>query len=631
MNDDSAAPTPGSTAPGTAAGPVPLETAGVPTGSRGQWLAAAAAVLRKTGRLSPSDRAAERSGATEQAGPTESDVLELLSRHTLEGVSVPALSSVGDGGDRPDSRRGIGNPQGWDIRVPIADPDRESARAALLTDLQGGASSLWLTVGDGGTDPQDLAFVLEPVLLDVAPVVLQCAPGAGAPAATIDAFTAVLTERGVTPAAGSSFGVDPLGDALHYQLAADLASIGEIAHRATSLGIGALVVDGTAAHDIGAGDVQELGWALAVGATYLRELEAAGITGADAAGLLSFRYAVTDEQFVSIAKLRAARQLWVRVLELSEITAGPQAVPQLHAVTSRPMMTRYDPWVNMLRGTIAAFAAGVAGAQAISVLPFDSALGIPDGFGRRIARNVSHLLIGESRLAAVSDPAGGASAIEQLTNGIAESAWAEFGRIERAGGAAAVLADGSMRAAIDELRIERARQIADRRRPLTGLSEFPQLGETPPRRRPAAVVDRTAPWAQAYQQLRDKPAGRLVFLATIGPVAAHGARAGFAANALAAGGIGVVRAGPTDGPDAVVACYDRSVTPVVCLAGSDAGYTEHGAATIAALRRAGARTVLMAGEPGCDLAGLTDDRITIGADIPAFCRRVRDYLGEDPT
>jgi len=605
----------------------------VPTGSREQWLAAAATVLRKAGRLSPSDRAAERSGATEQAGPTESDVLQLLSRHTLDGVPVPALGSVGDGDDRPDSRRGIGHPDAWDIRVPLADPDRETARAAVLADLQGGATSIWLTVGDGGTDPQDLAFVLETVLLEVAPVVLQCVPGAGpATGAAIDAFAAVLSERRVSPAAGSSFGLDPLGDALRHETTAEVASVGEIAHRATTIGIGALVADGTAAHDIGAGDVQELGWALAVGATYLRQLEAAGITGADAAGLLSFRYAVTDEQFVSIAKLRAARQLWARVLELSEIPVGPATVPQLHAVTSRPMMTRYDPWVNMLRGTIAAFAAGVAGAQAISVLPFDSALGIPDGFGRRIARNVSHLLIGESRLAAVCDPAGGASAIEQLTSGLAESGWAEFGRIEQAGGAAAVLADGSMRAAVDELRIERAHQIDVRRRPLTGLSEFPQLGETLPRRRPAPAVDgaSTAPWAQAYQQLRDKPAGTPVFLATLGPMAAHAARAGFATNALAAGGIGVVRAGPTDGPDAVVAGYDRSVTPVVCLAGSDAGYTEHGAATIAALRAAGARTVLMAGEPRCELAELIDDRITIGADIPALCKRVRDYLGEDP-
>lgn len=593
-----------------ASGPVPLEIDGVATGTREQWLAAAAGVLRKSGKLPPSSTDGESADA----------VLGLLTSRTVEGLPVPALGVADSTAGYPASRRGTATTDGWDIRVSVADPDRDAARAAVLADLDGGANSVWLTVGASGTATQDLEFVLDPVLLDIAPVVLQV--DADDAAAAYDAFAAVLRDRAVPPAAGTSFGADPLGAALRTGSATARPMLADIARRATDFGIGALVVDGTAAHDTAAGDAQELGWTLAAGVTYLRELEAAGSDTATAAGLLDFRYAVTDEQFVSIAKLRAARQLWARVLELSGLPNGSQ---RQHAVTSRPMMTRYDPWVNMLRTTVAAFAAGAGGAQSVTVLPFDSALGVPDGFGRRIARNVSHLLIGESQVAMVADPASGAPAIEQLTAELAAAGWAEFGRIEQAGGAAVALADGSFASRVEALRADRDRRIATRRLPLTGVSEFPRLDETLPQRSAPAGPPGYS-WAAAFEALRDEPAAVPVFLATLGPVAAHSARAGFAANALAAGGIAIVRAGATDGPDEVVAAYDPAVTPVVCLAGTDAGYAGSGAETIAAVRAAGARAVLLAGQPTPELAGLVDDRIADDVDIPALCGRIRGYL-----
>ena len=187
------------------------------------------------------------------------------------------------------------------------------------------------------------------------------------------------------------------------------------------------VVDATRVHDRGASDAQELAWSLATGAAYLRTLVDGGVDLDDAARLLEFRYAATDEQFPTIAKLRAARRLWARVLELSEAT---ERVQRQHVVTSRPMMSKYDPWVNMLRTTVAAFAAGVGGADAVTVLPFDSTLGVPDAFGRRIARNTSSLLISESHVARVADPAGGAYAVEKLTDDLARAAWELFGRLE---------------------------------------------------------------------------------------------------------------------------------------------------------------------------------------------------------
>ena len=222
-----------------------------------------------------------------------------------------------------------------------------------------------------------------------------------------------------------------------------------------------------------------------VAATYLRSLTGDGITVEDAAALVEFRYAATDEQFPTIAKLRAARRLWARVLELSGADPTTPIEQRQHAVTSRPMMSAYDPWVNMLRTTVAAFAAGVGGADAVTVLPFDSPLGRPDAFGRRIARNTSSLLISESHLARVADPAGGAYAVEKLTDDLAVAAWELFGRLD----------DGEdLEPLIEATVAERDKQVATRKRPLTGLTEFPNLAEERPRREP----DPYAPEVRRY-------------------------------------------------------------------------------------------------------------------------------------
>jgi methylmalonyl-CoA mutase len=362
-------------------------------------------------------------------------------------------------------------------------------------------------------------------------------------------------------------------------------------------------------HDRGASDVQELAWSLATGAAYLRRLTGDGVDLDEAAGLVEFRYAVTDEQFPTIAKLRAARRLWARVLELSEATERRQ---RQHAVTSRPMMSAYDPWVNMLRTTVAAFGAGVGGADAVTVLPFDSPLGVPDAFGRRIARNTSSLLISESHVARVSDPAGGAYAVEKLTDDLAVAAWDLFGRLE----------DGESLDPLVAATVEqRDRDVARRKRPLTGLSEFPHLGETLPEREPDPAAAGVPRYGAGFEALRDSPVDTPVFLATMGSVASHTARAGFATNLFAAGGVPVAVAGATEGVDDVLAAYDGQ--PVVCLAGADTTYAEWGAALVAALREAGARHVILAGKPG-DLD--VDDSCAVGVDALDFLRRTREKL-----
>jgi methylmalonyl-CoA mutase len=594
--------------------------------ARADWEKAAAPVLRKARRMTDED---DDALVWERLATTTLDGIAVTPLGTAEGVAdldVPPAPGVapytrGREPQRPET--------GWDVRPVLAGPDARATAEAALVDLENGATSLWLELGQG-LEPDDLAPILEKVFLDLAPVVLSAPDG---PLAAAQALVEVIRDRGVSPAPGTNLGADPVGDAVRREQVSrrsqsdllnqrgssleDLVAVAGLASDAGTLGV---VVDATAVHDLGASDAQELGYSLAVGAAYLRALTDAGWSVDDALGTIEFRYAATDEQFPTIAKLRAARRLWHRVAELSGASADVPGQRQ-HAVTSRPMMSKYDPWVNMLRTTVAAFAAGVGGADAVTVLPFDAALGAPDAFARRIARNTSSLLISESHVAKVADPAGGSYAVERLTADLAAAAWAELGRIEEAGGVLAALDDGSLRARIDEVVARRDDQVAHRTRPLTGLSEFPNLGEELPERTKLPETDAVRRYGAAYEVLRDEPAVRPVFLATMGTVAAHTARATFATNLFAAGGVAVEVAGPTDGVEAVLAAYDGQ--PVVCLAGTDPAYAEWGAALVTALREAGARHVILAGKPrGIEV----DDSCAVGVDALSFLHRTREAL-----
>jgi methylmalonyl-CoA mutase len=570
--------------------------------SREEWEAAAAAVLRKARRLADDD--------------PDSAVWVKLTHTTLDGIAVHPLGVPGAPEPAVRPRR-VG---GWDIRALVAHPEAKLANEEALVDLDGGATSLWVAADE----TTDLAAVLADVLLDLAPVVLD-APTA--PTAAARALLSYADERGVDLHPDSNLGADPLGAMLRdLPLAVDeaVAELRDLAAQATEAGVRAIVVDATAAHDLGASDVQELAWSIAAGVAYLRWLTDHGIELADAANLIEFRYAATDEQFPTIAKLRAARQLWGSVLHHSGLSADADVPQRQHAVTSRPMLSKYDPYVNMLRGTVAAFAAGVGGADSVTVLPFDAPLGRPEGFGRRIARNVNHLLIDESHVAAVADPAGGAYAVEQLTADLATAGWAAFQQLETEWEGGHDLTP--FRERIAATVVERERQIARRLRPLTGVTEFPDLTEALPAREADPLNDRVQRYGASFEAMRDEPAQNPVFLATLGTIAQHTARATFASNLLAAGGIAVDVAGPTSGVDELVAAYDRAGNPaVVCLAGNDAAYGEWGTAAVEALRAAGARHVIIAGRPDAVDAEV-DDAAALGVDALAFLTATREKL-----
>ncbi|NYG60222.1 methylmalonyl-CoA mutase [Nocardioides daedukensis] len=585
--------------------------------SAADWEKATAAVLRKTRQLSDD--------------APDSAVWEKLTRTTLDGIDVlpigspdtaSGLPATGVPGAAPFTRGRLAEkPElGWDIRPALYGLPVKELNEAVLADLENGSTSLWLELG-ATVAASDLPAALDGVLLDLAPVVLD-APGD--PVAAAEALAALFADRGVTPAEGTNLGADPIGAQVRGEGAISLETLDVVAPIARELGALAVVVDGTAVHDLGASDAQELGYSLAVGAAYLRRLVASGLSVDEALGLLEFRYAATDEQFPTIAKFRAARRLWSRVAELSGASAEAGGQRQ-HAVTSRPMMSKYDPYVNMLRTTVASFAAGVGGAEAVTVLPFDSALGVPDAFSRRIARNTSSLLISESHVAKVVDPAGGSYAVERLTDDLAKAAWAEFDRIEAVGGIVVALEDGSLRSRIDAVVAERDDQIAHRTRPLTGVSEFPNLAEVLPERAPHPNTD-VRRYGAAFEALRDQPASAPVFLATLGPIASHTARATFAANLFAAGGVAVEVAGATKDADELVAAYAGQ--SVVCLAGADKTYAEWGADAIAKLRAAGAEHVVLAGKPGDKTvpADLVDDSAAVGVDALTFLNTTREKL-----
>jgi methylmalonyl-CoA mutase len=190
-------------------------------------------------------------------------------------------------------------------------------------------------------------------------------------------------------------GLDPLGAlALNGRIVnrAELSRrAGEMFTTAKSMDQagGIFCADTRAYHGAGCSEAQELAIAIATAVDYMRLLEEAGIEPAASAPHISMVMTADADQFLTMAKLRAIRQMWARVLDASGLKQSPLT---LHVETAARMMSKRDPHVNMLRVTTAAFAAGVAGADSVTVLPFTHALGLPDGFARRMARNIQTLL-----------------------------------------------------------------------------------------------------------------------------------------------------------------------------------------------------------------------------------------------
>ena len=395
-------------------------------------------------------------------------------------------------------------------------------------------------------------------------------------------------------------------------------------------------VDASIFSDAGASEAQEVACSLAAGVWYLRELTEAGINIDAACGELEFTYATTADQFATIAKLRAARQCWNRIAEASEASPAARRQRQ-HAITSRSMLTRYDPMVNVLRSTVAAFAAGVAGVDSQCVLPYDIAIGAPSQDSRRLARNISHILTEESRIGHVADPARGSAYVAELTRSIAEKAWDLFQKIEAEGGTGgngivAALEDGTIGRWLGDSWQQRAERIAHRKDPICGVSEFPVLDEAAPSKASWTINNPNAllpmrRLSEPFENLRDAVAASgtepKVFLASLSSLAEDSARLAFTENLLAAGGISTQIGSAAE--------FESKNFTMAVLCSSDKVYAEQAHEATATLRAAGCQWIYLAGRPKGDLAEITkaagiDGTLYAGCDAMALLEEVLKRL-----
>lgn len=603
-----------------------------PDPSHEQWQRLVEGVLRKSGKEVTGTAAEQALSTTLEDGLTTRPLY--TSNDVSPGAGLPGFAPFTRGGRAEGNTAG-----GWDVRQRHTLTDPARLNEAVLADLENGTTSLWLTVGGpAGIPASGLARALDGVLLDLAPVALDA--GAELDSAAQELLR-IAEKQGVPgEAVRGSLGADPLGRAARtgtepdFDAAIRWAQVCDAGHP----GLRALTVDALPYHEAGGSAAEELGFSLATGVAYLRALTGAGLSVEAACAQLEFRFAATADQFLTIAKLRAARLLWARVAEVcGSLDAGAQ---RQHAVTSAVMMTRRDPWVNMLRTTLACLGAGVGGADSVTVLPFDHALGLPDAFARRIARNTSTILMEESHLARVIDPAGGSWYVERLTTELAAAAWEFFQEIERAGGQAAALRSGMAGERLAATWAARSRDLARRKEPVTGVSEFPNLTEPAVEREPAPAFAASSGGGlpkvrrdEAFEELRTRSDAHVtasgsrptVFLAALGPAATHTARASFASNLFRAGGIEPVHEPLSVDASTVADAFAASGATVACVCSSDALYAEQAEPVIAALKAAGAEQVFLAGRPG-EYTGV-DGYVFAGCDVVAVLSSVLDRMG----
>ena len=539
----------------------------------------------------------------------------------------------------------------WQIMQRIDHPDAAQANAQALHDLENGAGALALVFAGAndacgfGLEPTAEAVekILDGVFID-AGIALELQVGTQSRMAAIH-VAEYVKRKGLSPAACDiRFGLDPIGACAVW--GSSLYAWPEIVAAVTGAikglaGIGFkgpfAVADGRVIHDAGGSEVQELAFVLAAGVAYMRALGSAGVALEDAQSMLYARLSADADQFLTMAKFRALRLLWARVEQACGLAPKPWFIA---ADTAWRMLTQRDPYVNMLRATMATFAAGLGGANGITVLPHTLALGLPDRFARRVARNTQLVLLEESNLARVTDPAAGSGGIETLTQQLCEAAWSLFQEIEKAGGVFGALEQNLIQRKVAATRAAREANIARRKEVLTGATKFPNLHEatvTVLKAKPVALApsgeakfkfDALSPMrlAAPFERLRDRSdqilkergARPRVFLANLGTPADFTARATFAKSFFETGGIDAIDTEGFTDPAALAAVFRTSGAALACLCSSDKVYAGQATAAAKALQAAGAKHIYLAGRAGEQEAALraagVNDFIFAGGD-----------------
>jgi methylmalonyl-CoA mutase len=580
---------------------------------------------------------------------------EKLVGKTYDGVRIePIYTRVQDAA--PIAGRAAAAP--WQIMQRIDHPDAAAANAQALHDLENGATGLTLVFAGAngahgfGLEPSAEAIekVLDGVFID-AGIAIELQVGPQSRMAAIH-VAETIKRKGLAPTACNiRFGLDPIGACAVW--GSSPYTWAEIAPAVTGAikGLAAMglhgpfaVADGRVIHDAGGSEVQELAFVLATGVAYLRALEAAGVALEDAQGMVYARLSADADQFLTLAKFRALRLLWARIEQACGLTPKPIFIA---AETAGRMLTQRDPYVNMLRATIATFSAGLGGADAVTVLPHTLALGLPDPFARRAARNTQLVLLEESNLAKVSDPAAGSGGIETLTQHLCEAAWSLFQEIEKAGGVFAGLEQSLIQRKVAATRAVREANIARRKEVLTGASEFPNLHEAQvavldvkpvalaPYGEPKIKFEALPPMrlAAPFEALRDRSddvqkstgARPKIFLANLGTPADFTARATFAKSFFETGGIEAIDTMGFIDPAALAAAFKTSRADLACLCSTDKVYAAQAAAAAQALQAAGAKHIYLAGRPGEQEAALraagVSDFVFAGGDALATLRQ----------
>jgi len=550
---------------------------------------------------------------------------ERLVAKTYDGIAVEPLYG------RAAEARPVASRQGaWRVMARVDHPDPAAANAEVLHELENGATGLVLVFAGSvsangyGLDASaaTLSRLLDGVHLDAGITIdFNLSPPTRA---AVQHFADLVKRRKLSPeSVDLRASINPLGGfaasgtspAPWRELSKSFTKmIGELAGQGFRGPFA--VADGRIIHNAGGSETQELAFAVASAVEYLRALEASDVSLDAARRMIYFRVTADADQFLTIAKFRALRKLWARIEQACGLEPRPAYVP---AETAWRMLTRRDPAVNILRNTIAITAAGLGGADAITVMPHTAPLGLPDRGARRIARNTQLILLEEANLARVADPAAGSGAFEALTEQLCAVAWSQFQTIEQAGGAWAALERGLIQREVARVREAREVAVAHRREPLTGTSEVPDLHEAPatvldvaPVTTPkeASAVVKTEPLprirlAEPFEQLRDASDRMLattaarpkIFLANLGTLAEFNARATFARNFFEAGGIQAITSDGYPSQAAMVAAYKASGTRLVCLCASDAGYEQQAVEAAKALAGAGAKHICLAGRP----------------------------------
>ncbi|GAC78266.1 heterodimeric methylmalonyl-CoA mutase small subunit [Gordonia malaquae] len=600
-----------------------------------RWTTAAAGVLAKSARVTPAEL------------PDTPEAM--LSTDTRDGVAVRPLytrrdetAEVGAPGSFPfirgaDPARDV--TQGWRVTERFGDDDVDAASVneSILDAAANGTSGLWLSVA-----ADDLAAALQGVYLDLMPVTLDAGADGLAAAraflATLDAAPDAPETAPTTAATTHSLGLSPYTAQFSGRPTVAAADAAALAAQVPA-GVRTFRVDGTDFAQAGASNAQELGLLVAAAVAHVRDAVDAGLDTASALEQITFAVSVDDDQFAGIAKLRALRTVWARVSDVLGARESGAAIT--HAVTDLSMFTQRDPWVNMLRSTIAAFGAGVGGADQVTVHTFDAAIPLDartsrTSFTRRIARNTQLLLLEESNLGRVLDPAGGSWYVESLTSDLAAAAWDVFTAIEKQGGYLAALESGAISDQVEEALAAREKAVAHRKAPITGVSEFPNLGEPTLAAGSADSGDvptatpRLARVARHFEALRDRADTEStrpsVLLLPLGSVAEHNGRTTFVANLLAAGGIDAVNPGPLS-PDTVGAAVAANPASIAVLCGTKARYADEGPAAADAARAAGVERVLLAGpEREWPADSGIDGSLRVGIDAVAVLTELLDSL-----